>query len=616
MPHSHRRMSRVRGVPGSVGAASTAPSGYSLAVLWSTLRRVAADYQITRQPERLVLIALTLAAARTLSVAATVALGAFAAAPAFSWSRFVAMRATSTAADLVDSMPDALLESCASVTQANHRLVETLLFGEADESRTAAITDLVAATERGKAASRDLLIGTVTTVGGAVLSVIASLAFLTAINPVMGVVGTASVPVMCLAARRAAIRSATSTDATHVAEQAARRHIAHIAATAEVIATSPAAAAIGRELVEALGAADTHRADRGRRAAMDRMAGLIPYQCAAAAAGVIGAVPLHLSLGAIFASMLIIGWLYFPARQLLRHYAEVAPPLVGDVLRMYGVLDEGAARARRGLARDASRVDARTVRDHGLRLDSVVDPRIARASVSVVIPDGRWMAVTGRSGSGKSTLLRIIAGATAPARGTVHLGGIAIDNVARFDDGTGRLLLHDLVFHLPQEPALLADMSVIANLVLGSRLPLSAAKRSDVRARAWGVLADLGLNRLASDLDRPLGNISGGEAIRLGFGRIAFRSARVLILDEPTRGLDPQATQAVIGVLQRLRARGMTIITATHDPRVIAAADGTLAVDATAAGPRPASREAPRRPGVHGPRLPGFGRAQTGVAGS
>jgi len=152
-------------------------------------------------------------------------------------------------------------------------------------------------------------------------------------------------------------------------------------------------------------------------------------------------------------------------------------------------------------------------------------------------------ALLGPNGAGKSLLLRIIAGLMSPDRGRVQ--------IPRAMQGRIGLVL--------QRPVLLRR-SVRANL--RHALALSRVPRRDRGERVDGLLA---LGHLDALADRPARRLSGGEQQRLAIIRALAANPLLLMLDEPTAHLDPQATHAIEALVARIAAEGTKVILVTHD---------------------------------------------------
>ena len=192
-------------------------------------------------------------------------------------------------------------------------------------------------------------------------------------------------------------------------------------------------------------------------------------------------------------------------------------------------------------------------RSRGASQASRPDPRGTPVLESVSL-DGRAgevVALVGPNGGGKTTLLRTIAGLLAPISGSV-------------DRTQGR------VAYLPQNPmAMLHRPTVAAEIAWTVR---GDAPSADART----LIADLGLTLLA---DRDPRDLSTGERQRAAIAAILAGAPRIALLDEPTRGMDDAARDALCRVIARMRAAGCAIVLATHDKNLAAAvADRTVAV--------------------------------------
>ncbi len=201
--------------------------------------------------------------------------------------------------------------------------------------------------------------------------------------------------------------------------------------------------------------------------------------------------------------------------------------------------------------------------------------------LSLELHAGELLALMGRNGSGKSTLLKCLIGLVRPQAGRVELRGRDIARVA-VEDLAGE------VGYVPQDPR-----SILYHDTLREELAFTLRGRGLAPAAAEGAIAEtlaaLGIAQLADAYPRDL---SGGEAQRAAMAAILVGGPSILLLDEPTRGLDYLAKADLARLLRSLCARGTAIIMATHDVELVAACadrvallgEGELVVD----GPAPA----------------------------
>ncbi|MFB8771796.1 energy-coupling factor ABC transporter ATP-binding protein [Streptomyces broussonetiae] len=172
------------------------------------------------------------------------------------------------------------------------------------------------------------------------------------------------------------------------------------------------------------------------------------------------------------------------------------------------------------------------------------------------VHEGRALALLGRNGSGKTTLMRLLSGGLRPRAGTLAVEGRPVAY-----DRKGLTRLRTTVQLVVQDPDdQLFAASVAQDVSFGPlNLGLSDA---EVRARVAEALAALDITALA---DRPTHLLSYGQRKRTTIaGAVAMRP-RVLILDEPTAGLDPDGQERLLATLDGLRATGTTVVMATHD---------------------------------------------------
>lgn len=201
--------------------------------------------------------------------------------------------------------------------------------------------------------------------------------------------------------------------------------------------------------------------------------------------------------------------------------------------------------------------------------------------VDLQVPAGSWLAVVGPNGAGKSTLLSAVAGLLA-CSGQVELAGRHLAAMSLRE--RARILAY-----APQEPELPADLTVTDYVLLGRtpHRPMLGGDRPADTALVAEVLEQLDLTRYAgSRLDR----LSGGERRRAVLGRALAQRAQLLLLDEPTAGLDVGHAQQLLELLDGLRrCEGVTLVTTLHDLTLAGQyADELLLLDggrSVAAGP-------------------------------
>lgn len=164
---------------------------------------------------------------------------------------------------------------------------------------------------------------------------------------------------------------------------------------------------------------------------------------------------------------------------------------------------------------------------------------------------GEAFGLLGPNGAGKSTIMRMIYCRTAPSDGLLRVDGLDVTRATREIKGR--------VGVVQQENNLDPDLSVIENLLVYARY--FRIPRHEAEARAAELLRFVDLEEKRGERIEAL---SGGMKRRLMIARALLNHPKVLVLDEPTTGLDPHVRHAIWEQLRELRARGMTILLSTH----------------------------------------------------
>ena len=187
--------------------------------------------------------------------------------------------------------------------------------------------------------------------------------------------------------------------------------------------------------------------------------------------------------------------------------------------------------------------------------------------LSFCVKTGELFAFLGINGAGKSTTINIICGQLSKNSGHVEIDGADLD---RDPDRIKRDL--GVVF---QNSVLDAALSVYDNLE--SRAALYGILGQDFKKRLSELSALLGFEDL---LKRPVGKLSGGQRRRIDIARALLHKPKILILDEPTTGLDPQTRKTIWNIIDRLRSQeNLTVFLTTHYMEEAAEADYVVIID-------------------------------------
>lgn len=177
-------------------------------------------------------------------------------------------------------------------------------------------------------------------------------------------------------------------------------------------------------------------------------------------------------------------------------------------------------------------------------------------NVSLTIPDGEFVSITGASGSGKSTLLGLIAGLDAPTSGAILIDGADITKMSEDDLATLRSEKLGFVF---QSFHLIPSLTAFENVLI----PMEIVGAKDAKTRARKLLADVELTNRGHHFPTEL---SGGEQQRIAIARAFANQPKILLADEPTGNLDSRNGAHVFDLMTELhRQNGTTLILVTHD---------------------------------------------------
>ena len=202
-----------------------------------------------------------------------------------------------------------------------------------------------------------------------------------------------------------------------------------------------------------------------------------------------------------------------------------------------------------------------------LRIHGLVKRYGARTALDALdldLPAGQWVALLGPNGAGKSTLFQVLTGLFAADAGDVTVDGLSLRTQA-----TQALRHIGVVF---QQMSLDLDLSVRRNLQFHA--DLHGLPRAVAAERIAEGCAALGI---AGDLARPVRELSGGNRRKVELVRALLHRPKLLLMDEPTVGLDPKSRRDLLAAIRAdVAARGSTVLWATHLVEEAEAADRVL----------------------------------------
>jgi ABC-type Mn2+/Zn2+ transport system ATPase subunit len=204
------------------------------------------------------------------------------------------------------------------------------------------------------------------------------------------------------------------------------------------------------------------------------------------------------------------------------------------------------------------------------KVTAALGPNLVLDQVSLSVQEGELVALVGANGAGKTTLLKVVAGLLEPQTGRVEIFGNSNFSASR-----------KLVSYLPQKTSFDPGFPIsVADVVqLGwTSWSFFHRNRKQERERIDWCLEQVGLTGLAQ---RPIGELSGGQQQLVFLARTLYGNPKLLLLDEPTTGLDVTARQRLYRLLKELKQKlGLTMLVVTHDlEAVLAHADRVMLLD-------------------------------------
>lgn len=177
-------------------------------------------------------------------------------------------------------------------------------------------------------------------------------------------------------------------------------------------------------------------------------------------------------------------------------------------------------------------------------------------NVNFALENGEFTYLIGQTGAGKSSFLRLIYHDLLPDRGSVRVADMDVTVLP--DDRVPYLRRRlGIVF---QDFQLLPDRSVYDNVAFS--LQVTGEKKNFIKKRVLEVLGMVGLSHKRKNMPDDL---SGGEKQRVVIARALANEPRILLADEPTGNLDPEASASIMELLKKINNRGMAVLMVTHD---------------------------------------------------
>lgn len=176
---------------------------------------------------------------------------------------------------------------------------------------------------------------------------------------------------------------------------------------------------------------------------------------------------------------------------------------------------------------------------------------VAVKDLNLTIRQGEVFGLLGPNGSGKTTTILMLLGLTEPTAGTVRVLG--------FDPARQPLSVKARVGYMPDEVGFYEGLTARENLAYIARL--NGLPRAETQERIDDALNQVGLSQVA---DKRVGAFSRGMRQRLGVADVLIKQPQLIIMDEPTQGLDPEAAEDFLDIIRRLKGQNITIMLSSH----------------------------------------------------
>lgn len=453
--------------------------------------------------------------------------------------------------------------------QINERISNSLFFQEFEFIHEKSLGEIFATLEKGKSSTERLLSESISQLIPTLSGIGMSLAFLTKINPALGAVGLAGLPVMYQIAKKQNKKIWPMYKKENKADEDITTRLGSIKTGFEEIKTSPDTPTVAEHVKEQMDAKDALSLQRVIREEWDRLVRMIPFDVSTIVATVVGGALQQMgtiSGGAVLSNIIYSQQLNGPVQYLVNLYFNKFSRYIQDIERMdeilgeYEKLDLPEGEKEQG-RKSVSELDNFDISIRGLKYKQILN------GLDLDIKQGEFVTIAGPSGAGKSTLLRNLVGLYKPDGGSIEIGGTSSGDIKKY----GPESIYSVMSYCNQNPQVFAGMTLRENLLLWS-------KKDVADEQVKQALRDLHLEKFVDKLDEPVANLSGGEKVRLGVARTLIKGAKIMLLDEPTASLDSQSATEVRRVISELSAKypNTTIIAVTHDQDLIEASDRSI----------------------------------------
>ncbi|MBI3458982.1 ABC transporter ATP-binding protein [Candidatus Azambacteria bacterium] len=446
--------------------------------------------------------------------------------------------------------------------QINERITNSLFFQEFEFIHEKSLGEIFTVLERGKGAIEEILQSTISRFVPTLAGIGMSLAFLTKINPILGMISMGSLPIMYKMAKNQNNLVGPMYEKEKREGEKITTHLASIKSGFEEVKTSPEVSSVAHHVKERMNIIDTLATERSVEQIKARLKRMIPFDLSTiTAAGVGGALQEAgmISGGAILANITYSRELNWSVQALVNLYFDQFFRYIQDIQRMEEILGKYEKLDLPEGEKEKDRISVNQLENFDISIKNLKYKNILRG-VSLEIKQGEFLTIFGTSGAGKSTLLRNLVGLYKPDSGEIEIGGVKNDQIKKYGKGS----LYSAMSYCNSKPQIFDQMTLRENLLLWSKEEINDEKIKKV-------LKDLHLEKFYDQLDEEVKYFSDGERVRIGVARTLIKGAKIMLLDEPTASLDSQSATEVRKIITEINEKypETTIICVSHDKELI-----------------------------------------------
>lgn len=450
-------------------------------------------------------------------------------------------------------------------SKINKRISQSLIFNKYRFTQDRSLGEIIETLDRGKESTINLLSKSMSILLPQSAGIGAAFTGLMLINPLLGLINLASIPITFLIGK-IYNRNVTpvNRDESKAKEKVAN-DLASVKDGVETILTSPHKQKIESSVNDKMDQLDKLTLKRLLYETKMRYAAYFTFSTTQLLSS-IAALFLHwagkISEGAVFSNVLYSEGVSDPFKDLINKLCTEFPRHRENIARMEKILGESDKLDLPDGEKEQKRIPVSQLKNLNICIKGLKFKNILNG-VNLDIHEGDFVTIAGPSGIGKSTLLKNIVGLDQPDSGSIKIGGegksagINTTDIKKYGDGS----IYSIMSYSNQKPYIFPEMTLRENIVFYNECTDDESLKK--------LLEYLNMHKFTDMLGEKINHFSGGEAVRIGLARALYTKPKILLLDEPTQGLDSQYASEVRDILKKIHSEGTTIICVTHDDELI-----------------------------------------------